>query len=252
MYNSWMKSAIICASIWREAKTVLVLTGAGISVPSGIPDFRSPGGLWERFKPEEVATLQALRSHPEKVWEFLLEADNMFDSAKPNPAHEALAAIESAGHVTAVVTQNIDGLHQRAGSRNVIEFHGSGRRYYCMGCKKDYPAEQIKNLTPADIPLRCDACGDVVRPDFVFFNEQIPVDAMKDAFNLADRADLIVIVGTSGEVAPANSLPLHVKRNGGKVIEINRGFSNFGNVTDIRVIASAEEALPVISESLTA
>lgn len=246
----WKEQVAKAVEIWRQSSFAFALTGAGISVPSGIPDFRSPGGLWERYRPEEVATLQALRATPEKVWRFLLDADHIFSDAAPNPAHEALAALEQADWLRGVVTQNIDGLHQRAGSSTVVEFHGCGQRYYCMGCKKDYDPVLVKELTPADIPWRCEDCGQVIRPDFVFFNEQIPVAAMEGARQLAQSADLAVIAGTSGEVAPANTLPLLVKHRGGRVIEINLGTTNYESVADVRITAPAEEALPMIRDLL--
>lgn len=244
--KTWKQQADTAAQIWRESRAAFALTGAGISVPSGIPDFRSPGGLWERYRPEEVATLQALRATPEKVWEFLLDAHHIFNDAAPNPGHQALAELEQAGKLDGVVTQNIDGLHQRAGSHNVVEFHGCGQRFYCMGCKKTFDPALISKLTPDDIPWRCDACDQVIRPDFVFFNEQIPSAAMQGAQDLAQRADLVVIAGTSGEVAPANTLPLLVKHRGGKVIEINLGRTHYEGVADVRIAAPAEEALPYI------
>lgn len=238
------------AAIWREARRPIAMTGAGVSVPSGIPDFRSPGGLWERYRPEEVATLQALRATPEKVWRFLLDADHIFSQAAPNPAHQALAALEQAGRLRGVITQNIDGLHQRAGSSTVVEFHGCGQRYYCMGCKKDFDPALVRKLTPADIPWRCEDCDQVIRPDFVFFNEQIPAAAMESARLLTQNADLAVIAGTSGEVAPANSLPLLVKQRGGRVIEINLGRTHYEAVADVRITAPAEEVLPMIRDLL--
>ncbi len=248
--QSWMQQADAAADIWRNSRSAFALTGAGISVPSGIPDFRSPGGLWERYKPEEVATLQALRATPEKVWKFLLDAHHIFNDAVPNPAHQALADLEQVGRLHGVVTQNIDGLHQRAGSHNVVEFHGCGQRFYCMGCKKTFDPALISGLTPDDIPWRCDECSQVIRPDFVFFNEQIPAAAMQAAQDLSQGADLVVIAGTSGEVAPANSLPLLVKHRGGQVIEVNLGRTHYEGVTDVRITAPAEDALPYIRDLL--
>ncbi len=250
MAHHWREAAARAAEIWREATCVFALTGAGISVPSGIPDFRSPGGLWERYRPDEVATLQALRSRPEKVWQFLCEAALIFGDAAPNAGHEALAALEAAGRLEAVVTQNIDGLHQRAGSRNVVEFHGNAQRYYCMGCRKPFDPTLVRDLKPEDLPWCCDVCGKVVRPDFVFFGEQIPSDALHRSMDLASRADLVVIVGTSGEVAPANALPTQVKRRGGKVLEFNLHASLYAGVPDVSVFASAEKALPLVRDLL--
>lgn len=238
------------ADIWKQSSLAFALTGAGISVPSGIPDFRSPGGIWTRHDPAVVATYQALRMRPSRVWEFVLELLETLKTAAPNPAHTALAEIETAGLLNAVVTQNIDNLHQLGGSKNVIEFHGSAARYYCMGCKKQYPAEAAFALTERDIPWPCDECGKLVRPDFVFFGEHIGPGDLVASMNLAEKADLCVIVGTSGEVAPANSLPFHVKNNGGKVIEINLDDSAYYTMPDVVIRASADKVLPRICEYL--
>ena len=233
------------ASLWRSSRRVIALTGAGISVPSGIPDFRSPGGLWTRFDPMEVATIDALRRTPHRVWEFLLDAAQVFGAARPNPAHKALAAFEAAGRLDAVITQNIDSLHQAAGSQRVIEFHGSSARYYCQSCREDHDPALAQELTGADLPWRC-GCGGVIRPDFVFFGEAIPRAALHDSFALAKRADLCVIVGTSGEVAPANTIPYEVKRHGGRVVEINLGATGYGPLADVRLDAPCEQVLPAL------
>jgi NAD-dependent deacetylase len=238
------------ADLWRQAERVLALTGAGVSVASGIPDFRSPEGLWARYDPAEVATLQALRAHPRRVWEFLVDAALVFGDARPNPAHTALAELEAAGLVEAVVTQNIDGLHQAAGSKNVVEFHGSARRYYCMGCKADHDPDEVRTLTREELPWTCGRCGGVVRPDFVFFGEMIPEQAMRRSARLAETCDLAVILGTSGEVAPANTLPGRIKSRGGRVVEVNLGTSMFGGVSDVRIDAPVEEVLPTLARLL--
>lgn len=243
----WRSQIEDAATLWRRAQCAIALTGAGVSVPSGIPDFRSPGGLWERHEPEEVATIQALRRNPARVWDFLREAAQMFASAKPNAAHRSLAAFEAAGKLEAVITQNIDNLHQEAGSTRVIEFHGSGKRYYCMGCGQRYAPELALRQTQG--VWRCEVCQGVVRPDFVFFGEQIPPAALIESMELAERADLALIVGTSGEVAPANSIPSRVKAAGGKVVEINLGWSSYENVSDVVIRAGAELVLPEL-ESL--
>lgn len=230
----------------REARCCVALTGAGVSVASGIPDFRSPGGLWTRHDPMRVATLAALRNDPRRVWEFLLEANQGFDAAEPNAAHTALASLEAAGRLQAVITQNIDGLHTAAGSRRVVEFHGNARRYYCMACKTPQPAQHAAALTRETIPWMC-SCGGLMRPDIVFFGEHIPPQALAASLALARQADLILIVGTSGEVAPASQLPWEVKDHGGRVIELNFGESLFGALPDLVLRAKAEEALPAIA-----
>ncbi len=239
------------ARIWRNSRHPIAFTGAGISVPSGIPDFRSPGGLWSRYNPLQVATLQALRSNPTLVWEFLLDAVLVFKDARPNPAHTALAELERARRLQAIITQNIDSLHQDAGSSEVVEYHGTCRHYYCPSCRTEYPYEQALELTRADIPWTC-ACGGVIRPDLVLFGEGIPARAQQRCVELIQSADLVCIVGTSGEVAPANLIPHQIKARGGVVVEINLGRTSYGPLTDHRFDAPAEEVLPRLAEAILA
>lgn len=236
------------AGLLCRARRVFALTGAGLSVASGIPDFRSPGGLWERHDPMEVATLEALRRRPRRVWEFLRDTLATLDRAAPNAGHLALARLERAGRLEAVVTQNIDGLHQAAGSRAVIEFHGGVRRFYCMGCGREHDPAGARELSDRDLPWRCRECGGVVRPDIVFFGEGIPLDALTKSGQLALAADCILVAGTSGEVAPANLLPRDVKARGGVVVEINLSESTFSDLADARIAAPVEEALPALAE----
>lgn len=236
------------ARLLRRAKHAIALTGAGMSVASGIPDFRSPEGLWSRHDPMEVATAEALRLAPKRVWEFLLEALATLRQAAPNPGHLALARLEWAGRLAAVITQNIDGLHQAAGSRNVIEFHGGTGRFFCMGCGRDYDPKLAYSLTCRDIPWRCEACGGLIRPQIVFFGEGIPLDALGKSDQLALAADLIVVAGTSGEVAPANQLPRAVKARGGVVVEINLSESTVSDLADVRLVAPVETALPALAD----
>jgi NAD-dependent deacetylase len=236
------------ARLLGQARRVIALTGAGMSVASGIPDFRSPGGLWERHDPMSVATDEALRRSPRRVWEFLLDTLAMMDAARPNPGHVALARLEQAGRLAAVITQNIDGLHQAAGSRHVIEYHGGLGRFYCMGCGRDHDPDMARRLGPGDIPWRCRECGGVVRPDIVFFGEAIPLDALTKSGQLALAADCILVAGTSGEVAPANRLPWEVKAGGGVVVEINLTESTLSDLADARIVAPVEEALPLLAD----
>ena len=205
------------AGMLRRAGSVVALTGAGVSVASGIPDFRSPGGLWERHDPMTVATAEALVRRPDRVWAFLREVLGMVDAARPNPAHFALAQLEAAGRLSGIITQNIDGLHQAAGSRNVVEYHGGLGHFACMGCGRDHDPVLARGLAPEALPWHCEACGGVVRPDIVFFGEAIPLDALRKSGQLALAADVIVVVGTSGEVAPANCLPREDKAAEGRV-----------------------------------
>lgn len=242
------------ARIIGRARTAVAFTGAGISVPSGIPDFRSSGGLWTRYDPMRVASAQALRENPAEVWDFLLAAEDVFGPARPNPAHQALARMEAAGRIAAVITQNIDGLHQAAGSVNVVEFHGSAARYYCASCRAQ--ADRAETMArarsggPPACPPACRECGGPLRPDIVFFGEAIPDEALAAANRLAVQADVAVIAGTSGEVAPANTWPWRIKRAGGSVIEINLGHTAFEGLADVRLDAPVEHVLPRIAEFL--
>ncbi|WP_320169474.1 NAD-dependent deacylase [Maridesulfovibrio sp.] len=229
------------------ARCAIALTGAGISVASGIPDFRSPGGLWSRYDPEEVASIRALKKDPEKVWKFLLETDRMISRARPNAAHDALARMEREGYLKAVITQNIDGLHQTAGSSRVIEFHGNCRDYYCMECFQAFDRAGIEG---GGLPVRCPGCSGIIRPDLVFFGETIPSDTHREAFQIAEEADLVIVAGTSGEVVPASLIPPLVKDAGGVIIEINKSPSAYSSVSDIFIQGSVERILPLIVQNL--
>jgi NAD-dependent deacetylase len=205
------------AALLRQSRRAVALTGAGISVESGIPDFRSPGGLWERFEPMEYATIQAFRKNPAKVWQLLREMDATLIAARPNPAHFALAELEARGHLLGVITQNVDNLHQAAGSKKVVEYHGNALRFVCDTCRGQHPRE---TLDFAQTPLYC-LCGGLIRPDVVFFGEPIPPAAQEEADSLASSCDLLLIIGTSGEVSPANYLPHTAKDQGAVIVENN-------------------------------
>jgi NAD-dependent deacetylase len=235
------------ADILYSARLAIALTGAGVSTPSGIPDFRSPGGLWTRFDPWESASAEAIRSNPEGVWRFLLDAVRMMSAAQPNAAHTALADMEAAGRLRAVITQNIDGLHQRAGSQYVIEFHGSMDRFYCNECGREEDAAAARRLGPDDIPWFCSSCGGLIRPEVVFFGEPIPRQAMVESFDLAEEADAVLVVGTTGEVAPANSIPQRIKARGGWVIDATLGPTHFDSICDVKLDAPAERSLPLLA-----
>jgi NAD-dependent deacetylase len=206
----------LAALIQRHSRWV-ALTGAGISVESGIPDFRSPGGLWSRFDPLEYATIQAFRRNPAKVWQLIMAMDRMITAARPNPAHCALAALEARGKLLGVITQNVDNLHQAGGSKKVVEYHGNALRFVCDTCRGQHPRETLDFEHP---PLYCH-CGGLIRPDVVFFGEPIPPAAQDEADDLARTCDLLLIIGTSGEVSPANFLPHTAKDHGAIIVENN-------------------------------
>jgi len=205
------------AGIIRRHPRVVALTGAGISVESGIPDFRSAGGLWSRFDPMEYAYIRAFRTNPAKVWAMLKEMDAVITRARPNPAHYALAELEARGFLTGIITQNVDNLHQAAGSKRVVEYHGNALVFVCDTCKGHHPRE---TLDFSRTPLYC-LCGGLIRPDVVFFGEAIPPAAQTEAEELAKHCDLMIVIGTSGEVAPASYIPAIAKEWNAVIAESN-------------------------------
>jgi NAD-dependent deacetylase len=201
----------------------VVLTGAGVSTESGIPDFRSPDGLWAEFDPQEYASIDAFRADPEKVWRFYRPRISVLVGAQPNRAHLALAELERAGLVRAVVTQNIDLLHERAGSEEVVEVHGSIRSATCPQCGASHSLRRVLELLDADPHRapRCDSCAAVVKPDVVFFGELLPERAIDRAHALARAARLLLVVGSSLEVYPVAGLPDETLAGGGDVAIVN-------------------------------
>ncbi len=196
---------------------VVALTGAGISVESGIPAFRGSQGLWDRFDPMEYATIEAFSANPEKVWGMFSGLLPLLLAAAPNPAHLGLSGLEGAGMLRSVVTQNVDGLHQAAGSRNVIEYHGSFRELVCLSCWKRYP---MAVWSPGDAPPRCE-CREILKPDIVLFGEPIPWGAQATAEADAKSCGVLLVAGTSAQVFPACELPAIARLHGAVVIEIN-------------------------------
>ena len=206
-----------------EQQSCVALTGAGASTESGIPDFRSPTGIWAEFDPLEYATLGAFRSDPKKVWRFYAPRFDMLGAAEPNRVHVALAELESRGLVRAIVTQNIDALHQRAGSQDVIEIHGSIRTSSCPSCSSRYPlAEVVPLIEAGDGVPECPSCGAILKPDVVFFDELLPPGAMERATELAGEAGLMLVVGSGLEVYPVAALPQVTLNAGGKVAVVNQ------------------------------
>jgi NAD-dependent deacetylase len=225
----------------------IALTGAGVSTESGIPDFRSPTGIWSEFDPLEYGSLGAFRRDPAKVWRFYAPRFSMLVDAEPNPAHLALAELERRGLLRAVVTQNIDLLHERAGSRDVVEVHGSIRTSTCPRCRAVYPLDDVLPLLEAgDGAPRCGACGDVLKPDVVFFGELLPEAAIDRAFALAAEAALLLVVGSSLEVHPVAGLPEETLRAGGELAIVNRGATPYDRRASLVVDAPAGETLAAV------
>jgi NAD-dependent deacetylase len=237
------------AAILRQHRRIVALTGAGISVESGIPDFRSPGGLWERFDPMEYAHIQAFRRHPAKVWTLIKEMDAVITTARPNAAHYALAELEAKGLLLGLITQNVDNLHQAAGSRRVVEYHGNAHRFVCDTCRGQHPRE---TLDFSQTPLHC-PCGGLIRPDVVFFGEPIPPAAQAEAEELAQKCDLLLVIGTSGEVAPASYLPYTARKWGALLVENNLEPTRLTySLTDHFLQGPAGQLLPLAVKELQA
>ena len=238
------------AQLIREQQPCVVLTGAGVSTESGIPDFRSPTGLWAKFDPLEYGSIEAFGRDPRKVWSFYKPRVAMLTEAAPNPAHEALAELERLGCVEAVVTQNIDLLHERAGSREIVEVHGSIRSSSCPGCHSSYAlARVLELLAEADAPA-CPGCGGILKPDVVFFGELLPREAIDRAYELARRARLLLVVGSALEVYPVAGLPLETIGTGGLLAIVNRGPTGFDGQASLKIDGSAGEVLPQVVAEL--
>ena len=206
------------AEILSTAKYAVALTGAGISVESGIPPFRGKGGLWEKLDPMKVAHIDAFLKDPEMVWKLLIkDMKILLDTARPNPGHSGLADLEQLGILKTVITQNVDGLHQMAGNSDVIEFHGNFAWQSCLECNRSIETSRV-DLT--SIPPRC-SCGGILRPDCVFFGEMIPHEALIRSQQVSAACDVMLVIGTSAMVQPAMTMPFIAKDNGAVIIEIN-------------------------------
>jgi NAD-dependent deacetylase len=238
------------ARLLQRFERCYALTGAGISSASGIPDFRSAGGLWQRYPPAEYATVDAFVSNPGKVWHMLREVGAMCAAAEPNPGHRALARLQKLRRMRGVITQNIDGLHQAAGSRPVVEFHGSARRLHCLGCGAEYALwRRARVIARGDTP-RC-ACGNALKPTVVLFGALLPAAAVQRAQAWMADAQVLMVIGTSANVAPASELPLLAKAAGALVVEFNVEPSAITDiVTDVMVPGPCEHTLPLVVQEL--
>jgi NAD-dependent deacetylase len=222
----------------RGARCVVALTGAGISVPSGIPDFRSPGsGLWERVDPTEVAHIDAFHRDPVRFWSFYGERFATLADKEPNGAHRALVELERRGVIDALITQNIDMLHRRAGTRELVEVHGSIATCTCPRCGGSVPLEEASALlgAAADGVPRCDACGSALKPEVVLFGEMLPEPALARARVLCERADVLLCIGTSLEVHPVASLPMLTRAHGGRLAILTHGPTPLDGEASVRL-----------------
>jgi NAD-dependent deacetylase len=244
-----MHEASMLAELIRANQPCVVLTGAGVSTESGIPDFRGAGGIWSRFDPYEVASIDAFQRDPAKVWEFYALRLAVLADARPNAAHHALARLEGEGLVQTVVTQNVDRLHTAAGSRDVIEVHGSIARATCLACGAEVRGDDLRRLLP--LP-RCPRCGAILKPGVVMFGELLPGAELDRATALAQAAELLLVVGSSLEVWPVAGLPEETLAHGGKLAIVNRDPTSYDPRAELVVHASAGETLEGLPRLLCA
>ena len=241
------------AGLIRSADSVVALTGAGISVPSGIPDFRSPGtGLWENVDPMEVAHIDVFRRDPERFWHFYGDRFHTLEHKEPNGAHLALAELERRGHLDAVVTQNIDRLHRKAGTGELVEVHGTIDHSSCLSCGARYPLADVRDrlaADPAGVP-RCD-CAQALKPDVVLFGEFLDEQALERAFALAAGADVLLCIGSSLEVYPIAQLPELTRQAGGDVAILTQGTTPFDRQAAVRLGGDVVDELEALVAALS-
>jgi NAD-dependent deacetylase len=240
------------ATLLKKAKHAVALTGAGISTPSGIPDFRSPGsGLWNRSDSMSIASIWGFIEYPQGFYDWMKPLAKKLVSAHPNPAHRALADLETMGMLHAVITQNIDNLHQKAGSKRVLEVHGHMREATCVRCFHMVPAIPLveKFLADGDVPT-CEVCGGVMKPNVVLFGEMLPVRVMYEADLESKQCDVMLIIGSSLEVAPASDLPLIAKKNGASLIIVNKSSTIVDSQSTVVLRDDVATVLPLVVEAI--
>ena len=234
-------------SLLKSAESICVLTGAGISAESGVATFRGADGLWSKLKPQELANFDAFMRNPELVWEWYNHRKKIIHEVKPNAAHFALAEMELIVQKFTLITQNIDNLHRRAGSKRVLELHGNIERSYCVKCGS--PAESIE-ITPEKKIPHCIKCGGIIRPDVVWFGEQLPEDVFEEAIRAAQNCELFLTIGTSAVVYPAAGIPLEASNCGAYVVEINIERTEISRMVNETLLGKAGEVLPILVQQM--
>ena len=235
------------ASKIKNSKDIVVFTGAGISAESGIPTYRGEDGLWSKYDPNIYANITYFHQDPSYYWNFFREVRYpMIKKVKPNKAHQALAELETTGYLRTVITQNIDGLHQEAGSSSVIELHGTTRIIYCLNCSHEYSMDEVFSLLEVQIPPLCSECKGQLRPAVVFFGEALNSEILRLAFEEAENCDLLLVVGSSLVVYPAADIPLIAKQGGGTLVLINKQKTPLDVMADYVINDEAGRILPQI------
>lgn len=240
------------AGALRDADTAVAFTGAGVSTASGIPDFRSDGGVWDRYDPADFH-LSRFEADPAGFWSERVElVEEVYGpDVEPNPAHEALAALERDGHLDDLITQNVDGLHQRAGSEDPVEIHGNGRRVVCRACDRRYDVDGVYDrVRDGELPPVCPSCDGVLKPDVVLFGERLPEHALYRAQSLAERADVFVVVGSSLTVEPAASFPRVAADRGATLVVVNLEETPISGRAEYDFRADVTDVLPRLSEAV--
>ena len=233
------------AELLGRSRSGIAFTGAGVSVESGIPHFRGEGGLWTKFDPYKVAHIDTFRKDPSQYWTYSL--NHRRTDAQPNPAHRGLVELERLGHVRAVITQNTDGLHQAAGSRQVIELHGSSHAVVCLDCDARFPRDQVDRMNREHCPPSCPACGGgFLKPTVVLFGESLPTTALRDAQALAMAADVVLVVGSSLQVYPAAGIPRLAREHGAEICIVNAEPTPFDDLAAVVIHGKAGEVLPQV------
>jgi NAD-dependent deacetylase len=248
-----MREKIALLAEWvAKSNNITAFTGAGISTASGIPDFRSPeSGLWEKANPEKVASVYGFRHNPQAFFDWVRPLAIQTLHAEPNLAHQALVKLEKLGKLKAVITQNIDMLHTRAGSTSVYELHGHMRTATCIHCYHEYDGKALieKLIEDGEVP-RCAICGGLIKPNVILFGEQLPYEPLQNAKRASRETDLMMIIGSSLEVAPASDIPMIAKRNGAKVVIINKETTEFDKMVDLVIQGDCTEILPTLLHCL--
>jgi NAD-dependent deacetylase len=232
----------------RTCKYTIAISGAGVSTPSGIPDFRSPNsGLWETYDPFEVASLNAFRHNPEQVYNWLRPLAKLISHAPPNSAHYGLANLEATGYLQKIITQNVDSLHQKAGSKNVLEVHGSFRTLTCTSCFKRHDSSEFFSIFIQDGELpRCRSCQRILKPDAILFGEQLPAQTWLQAVEACRRCDLLIVIGSSLEVIPVAGLPMHSIESGAHLVILNQQETYMDIRADIILREDVAETIPAV------
>lgn len=238
-------------ALLEGAGSLVILTGAGCSAGSGIPTYRGEGGLWTEYDPEKYASIDYFRKDPGYYFRFFRDVRYpVLAAARPNAAHLAIARLGKAGRLDALITQNIDGLHQEAGSQDVLELHGNTRRFRCQGCNELQDVETVHRLLSTELPPPCPNCGGGLRPDVVLFGEMLPETTLQRSLEAARRADVMLVVGSSLVVHPAASLPVITLERGGRLIIVNLGETPLDRVATVKLDADAASLLPRLTASL--